>query len=181
MTFSHHEFRTEDEMAAICRKVIEGAVNALELDLNIQYEVAGPGCVPDLVAFTLRGRSLHYVITVEFKLRDWRRAINQAFRHRNFGNESYVVLDHAKAGSALRNIGIFKQANIGLLTINPDETLRAWHIPEPTLPFSAEFSRAIARSLLDNVGMAGANLPYTRTVRGRAQLAALTALLDSAY
>lgn len=38
------------------------------------------------------------VVAIEAKLRDWRRALVQAYRYRQFSTESWVVLDHHRIG-----------------------------------------------------------------------------------
>lgn len=54
------------------------------------------------------------VVAIEAKLRDWRRALMQAYRYLQFSTESWVLLDHARAASAIKEHALFKSCGIGL-------------------------------------------------------------------
>jgi hypothetical protein len=168
-------FRSEAELVRRGRRLIKEALRSLETDVRTRYEVPVPGGVPDLVIFSKKGQAVQYVVTIEFKLGDWRRAVAQAFRHRNFGNEAYVVLDQARLAAALRHLEVFQQANVGLVTVDARDTVRIWHYPEPGLPFSSQVSRAVARALLAPRRTLPNDLPFIRSVRGGVTLAGLRA------
>ena len=55
---------------------------------------------------------------VELKLRNWRRALHQAFRMQRSVDYSWVVLDSARAEPARRNVGDFRELGVGLATLN---------------------------------------------------------------
>jgi hypothetical protein len=168
-------FRSEAELVRRGRRLIREALHSLQRDVRTRYEVPAPGGVPDLVIFSKKGQAVQYVVTVEFKLGDWRRAVAQAFRHRNFGNEAYVVLDQARLAAALRHLEIFERANVGLVTVDARDTVRIWHYPKPGLPFSSQVSRAVARSLLAPRRTLPTDLPFIRSIRGGVALAGLRA------
>ncbi len=165
--------QTEVDLVRRGRRLIREALQDLEGEIKTRYEVPAPGAIPDLVLFYKRHNALQYVITVEFKLHNWQRAIAQAFRHRNFGNESYVILDQARSASAVRKIDLFKSTNIGLITVNSQNNLLVWHYPSPELPFSPHFSRQFAKSLLPSTRKTPFDLPYIRSIRGGVALADL--------
>jgi hypothetical protein len=108
MTGKAAGFRSEAELVRRGRRLIRRAVQSLEGKIQTKSEVPAPGGVPDLVVFNKKDQTVQYVITIEFKLGDWRRAVTQAFRHRNFGNEAYVVLDQARLSAALRHLDVFR-------------------------------------------------------------------------
>jgi hypothetical protein len=166
-------FRSEAELVQRGRRLIRRAVRSIEGEVRTRYEVPAPGGVPDLVIFSKEGRAVQYVVTVEFKLGNWRRAVTQAFRHRNFGNEAYVVLDQAKFAAALGHRRVFERANVGLVTVDTEDVVRIWHYPEPGLPFSSQFARAIARALLRSRSTLPTDLPFIRSTRGGVALAGL--------
>ena len=170
MTKATVGFRSEAELVRCYSRLIHEAINNLDLNVGTQYEVSAPGGVPDLVIFNEERHALQYVITVEFKLSNWRRAIHQAFRHRNFGNEAYVILDQARSQAAIRNLEIFKKANVGLITVDAEGGSRTWYPPEPGLPFSTEFSQMVACSLLFPRQPMPTDLPFIKSVRGGAAL-----------
>ncbi len=57
------------------------------------------------------------VISIEAKLKNWDRALQQARRYQKFSDFSFVLLDGDRAAPALRNLHAFKQWNIGLITM----------------------------------------------------------------
>lgn len=171
-------FRTEADLVSCGRDLIRAAIDWLDLDVGVRYEVSAPGGVPDLVIFNNKRQSLQYAITVEFKLSNWQRAINQAFRHRNFVNEAYVVLDHTRSQAALSNLEVFSRANVGFMTIDARRMVRIHRYPEPRLPFSEEFSQMLAHSLLSPYQPLLADLPFIRTIRGGVALSKLRTFWD---
>ncbi len=60
------------------------------------------------------------IIAIEAKLKNWRRALDQAIRYKRFSNKSYVLLDGKYVEPALKNIQIFKEKNIGLMSMVDD-------------------------------------------------------------
>lgn len=54
------------------------------------------------------------VIAIEAKLRDWRCALDQAFRNRCFAHRSYVLLPREAAVRAARFDGEFERRRVGI-------------------------------------------------------------------
>ena len=173
MSSARERFRSEAALVRRGRRLVRAALRDVEGQVGARYEVQVPGVVPDLVIYLKEGGAVQYVITIEFKLGDWRRAVNQAFRHRNFGNEAYVVLDQARADSAMQHLEVFEHANVGLVTIDTKDVVRIRHLPEPGLPFSSQFSRVAARALLPSRRSFPSDLPFIRSIRGGVALAGL--------
>jgi len=71
------------------------------------------------------------VVSIEGKLRNWKRALLQAQRYKRFSNLSFVLLDKKHATPALKNISSFSSTNIGLVTMDgPDFVIHYmpdWH------------------------------------------------------
>ena len=55
--------------------------------------------------------------TVELKLRDWRRALHQAFRIQRSVDYSWVVMDAARSAAARDNLDRFRELGVGLATL----------------------------------------------------------------
>mgnify|MGYP003664652912 CR=1 FL=1 len=72
---------------------------------------------------------------IEAKLKDWKRAVQQAYRYRWFAEYSYVVLDSHYSKSAINNLDIFEKYNVGLATINPEGNLVRYFNPKRQQPF----------------------------------------------
>lgn len=76
------------------------------------------------------------IIAIEAKLSDWSRALTQAYRNRQFADESWVVLDHRNYRPALAQVQRFAISGVGLASIDTNGEL---YIHNP-----AEFSPAIS-------------------------------------
>ena len=76
------------------------------------------------------------IVSIEAKLRDWQRALRQAYRYREFSNQSWVLLDAGRVSPALQNLQKFNRAGIGLASISPSGGLFIHYEPEVTNSFS---------------------------------------------
>lgn len=144
--------------------------------IRTKWEVPTNGGVADLVVYRREGLQVRYVMTLELKLRNWRRALDQAFRNRNYANESYVLLDATAVGPALAACDEFESANVGLISLSSDGTLTAHVLPTPDVPFSTAGSEALARRLLaPRRSLPERGLTFVRSTRGGAPLSGLRA------
>jgi hypothetical protein len=63
------------------------------------------------------------LITVEAKLRDWKRALTQASRHAAAADFSYVALDRVGAARAAGKVDNFSRFGVGLATVHDAATV----------------------------------------------------------
>lgn len=68
------------------------------------------------------------IISIEAKLRDWRRGLVQACRYSQYSHQSWVLLDTAAARTATENLQMFKQAGVGLASFSTSDQLYV-HLP----------------------------------------------------
>lgn len=61
------------------------------------------------------------IVGIEAKLKNWQRALTQAYRYKHFSNCVYVVLDEHYARPAIKAIDEFKRFNVGLVSISETE------------------------------------------------------------
>ncbi len=73
-------------------------------------------------------------VAIEAKLKNWKRALNQAFRYKWFACKSYVVLDSKHITPALVNIEEFRKYNVGLAEINKQGCLKIYFNPKAQKP-----------------------------------------------
>lgn len=158
-------FASERALVRSGTAILRSEFSDRDIDVRVRYEVQGRGAIPDVVFFRAGKSRLDYVVTVEFKLSNWRRAVVQAFKNRNVGNESYVVMDHGSMGHAARYLDYFVSANVGLLSISRDGELFVWSLPVPAVPFSPSFALEFGRVLL-GASRKRLTAPFTRSVRG---------------
>jgi hypothetical protein len=58
------------------------------------------------------------IVAIEAKLRDWRRALMQAYRYLQFSTQSWVLLDHKHSSSAIKHLALFKSYGVGLASFS---------------------------------------------------------------
>jgi len=61
------------------------------------------------------------VISVEAKLKDWRKALTQAQRYKRFSDFAFVLLDGTRTSAAIANLEMFKFHNIGLVSLTENK------------------------------------------------------------
>jgi len=61
------------------------------------------------------------IVTVEAKIAKWRKAAEQAIRHRLFSNRTYIALDKMYLHRATKYISSFRKEKIGILAIDDRE------------------------------------------------------------
>jgi hypothetical protein len=106
-------------------------------------ELTGYFGIPDFVYYDKSNEHIS-IISFELKLRDWKRAIIQAFRYRSFSELSYVVLPTKCKSNITKNIDQFKHFNIGLATFDKNDGLTIIYKPEKVDPYSVHlYEKAI--------------------------------------
>lgn len=96
-----------------------GLSRAAALNRLRQYEQAGFVQRNDLNTFKVireYKEVTDVVVSIEAKLRDWKRALFQARRYSRFSDMSFVLLDGAQGRPALQNLSSFIKCNVGLVT-----------------------------------------------------------------
>jgi hypothetical protein len=126
-----------------------------------EFQVSGFG-VADFIWFVWRsesrkeeGSALEYrsrlrlgesLLAFEMKLRDWRKALGQAYRYRYFANAAYVVLPRKAASTAKLNLEVFQQLGVGLWSFDKNTgVIRRIYSPRRRSPLS---SKARERAVL---------------------------------
>jgi hypothetical protein len=107
---------------------------------TIFVEPKGLFGVPDLVLVNVKilANQLEKlrVFAFELKLRNWRRALAQAYRYRSFANRSYVVIDSEFVQPAVARIALFQSANVGLMSFDVSGAIEVHFEPAYDRPYS---------------------------------------------
>lgn len=75
-------------------------------------------------------------ISIEAKLKKWRRALIQAYRYKSFSDFSYVCLPEEESRKAIENIEDFVLRNVGLMTIDDWGTVHVIFGPAEERPLN---------------------------------------------
>jgi hypothetical protein len=143
-------FATEREMVqSIIKSTYIDELTASSQSI-VKEEVSGFFGIPDIVVATDNaGKQLSYAY--EAKLKNWKKAIFQAFRYKAFADFSYVIMDHDHVKPALSQLEKFKRSNIGLLSINDSGELITHYAPFQEVPYSpltaSRFNKMIIKEI----------------------------------
>ncbi|MEG6570601.1 hypothetical protein [Thermoanaerobacterium thermosaccharolyticum] len=129
-------FKSEYELVNNAIPLIEKFFNYDNGHLEIIREPKGLFGVPDVLIYN------GIIIAIEFKLKNWRKAIKQAYRYKSFSYESYVILDQDFISTAKKNISEFQRFNIGLCGIGKDYIV-VYNKPKPKKPFDLDLRNKV--------------------------------------
>lgn len=118
-------FVTEEKMVNICVNELQNEYQECEILL----EPNGLFGIPDIMIKS------EEIISIEAKLKNWKRALIQAYKYRCFSKKSYVYMDDEYIEAPLENIDEFKKFNIGLAGVS-NEKIKIYYEPEEMEPFS---------------------------------------------
>ena len=79
-------------------------------------------------------RDEDHVIAFEAKLKDWRKALDQAYRNTCFAHKSYVVVPEATALAAFAFVAEFKRRGVGLCYVDNVGGISVLEEPEVSTP-----------------------------------------------
>lgn len=103
----------------------------------------------DMTAVGLTERPKIHVMAFELKLKDWRKALQQAFRYSYFANNSVVVLPPAPARRAQQHLSDFRHLRVGLWSFEPRTgRITRLFMPRHRRPRSVQAQRRAVTSLL---------------------------------
>ncbi len=134
-------FETEREMSLVFERF-------LKTNFGNSYlkECQGLFGVPDFVFYTKQQEKIS-VISFELKLKNWKKAVNQAFRYKSFSDISYVVLSSESIEAASRNIKMFERYNIGLAGFDTNGNFKILHNPELSTPYSNNLNQKLIKTI----------------------------------
>lgn len=87
-------------------------------------------------------------IAIEAKLKNWKRALNQAYRYKWFSEKSFVFIPEENIQPAYNNVELFKKMNVGLATVSADKKINILFDPIVENPYSEEMSILLNECLL---------------------------------
>jgi len=92
--------------------------------------------------------SLTDSIAIEAKLRDWRRALKQAYRYKWFADKSFVFLPSENTVVPQQNLHLFERYNVGLAGVSEENGIEILFAPTVEKPISARMRMALNEHLL---------------------------------
>lgn len=128
-------FLTEKDMVIALVSLLENndiKLNHLK-ECILKQEVEGLIGRPDLLLKNINSKK---IITIELKLKNWKRALAQAYKYKSFSDIAYVCMDEKNINPALEHIDMFKKYNIGLISINNKNKIKMYYKPKTKKAYS---------------------------------------------
>jgi predicted transcriptional regulator len=85
---------------------------------------------------------------IEAKLKDWKRALKQAYRYKWFAEYSFVVIDEYYSKKAIENIDIFKKYNVGLATLSSEKVFKKHYYPKSETPLDTKMKMLMSEMVI---------------------------------
>lgn len=81
------------------------------------------------------------MFAIEAKISNWKRGFYQTYRYKWFSNYSFLALQKKHANPAIKSLELFKEHNIGLMTVNnSNNSIDVVFEPKRQEPYSSEIS-----------------------------------------
>jgi hypothetical protein len=145
-------FKSEDELTFEFERLLKNLFYE-ENSITILKQLKGVVGIPDFVLVDT-GPHSRIIVSVELKIKNWRRALAQAFKYRAFSHLSFVLMDADRSKPALNNLNKFFNYNIGFATLDNHGDFRVHSLPTAFPPFSI----SLHKKFRDKVGAEGCNI-----------------------
>ncbi len=90
-------------------------------------------------------------IAIEAKLKNWKRALEQAYRYKWFSSKSYVILPDSNINPALAQIELFKKLEVGLASLSIQDGIKIHYKPKPSIPYSSKMYKLLNERAITNL------------------------------
>jgi len=84
---------------------------------------------------------------IEAKLKDWKRALKQAYRYKWFAEYAFVVLDAHYSKAALKNLSVFEKYNVGLASVTVGGKLKRHFNPRKEMPLDPKMQMLLSEKI----------------------------------
>ena len=96
-------------------------------------------------------RTVTKTIAIEAKLKNWQRALKQAYRYKWFSHKAFVCLPVNSINPALKNIEMFKRMGVGLLGFSETKGIQTLYEHESEEPISDEMTILLNERVLNTM------------------------------
>jgi len=114
-------------------------------EMTREMYVHGLG-IADIVSVFISPRKV-VLHAFEMKIKDWRKALSQAYRYKYYADAAYVVLPPYEAAKAKQSLTVFRTINVGLWAFDKEKNcIKKIYNPQKDNPISnAAYKKALAR------------------------------------
>lgn len=146
---SHLYYKRRLKLTTIARRTelpIEFVKNTLITLCQGGYCIASGQCY-------VRTSLVTSLIAIEGKIRDWKRALQQAIRNQLFSSQSFVAIDAKYSQPALKNILLFKKHHIGLAIVFRSGSIQVVYSPPNSHPLASVMPIIAETALLERTSL----------------------------
>jgi len=122
------------EKTRLPRRQIISAIHSLE---NLRLVRRGKDTITPLKKYV---STVKKTIAIEAKLRNWQRALKQAYRYKWFSHKSFVCLPSNRVNPAIKHIEKFKKMGVGLIGFCEEKGFKVFYSPRTEKPISDEMA-----------------------------------------
>lgn len=106
------------------------------LEMAREMHVHGLG-IADIVSVFISPRKI-VLHAFEMKIKDWRKALSQAYRYKYYADSAYVVLPPDEAAKAKQSLTVFRAVNVGLWAFDKKQNvIKKIYNPKKDNPISS--------------------------------------------
>ncbi len=87
-------------------------------------------------------------VAIEAKLKNWKRALHQAYRYKWFAERVFVCMPEENIGPAVASISKFRRMKVGIIAINADGDLKFIYSPRPSQPINKKMPVLLNEKLI---------------------------------
>lgn len=87
-------------------------------------------------------------VAIEAKLKNWKRALHQAYRYKWFAERVFVCMPEQNIRPAVAHINQFRRMKVGIISINAEGDLRFIYSPRPSKPISKKMTVLLNEKLI---------------------------------
>ena len=138
-----------DDIVLLTRSTKNKIVETLSLLQNEKFIICREG---KYFSHERYAEALEDSIAIEAKLKNWKRALQQAYRYKWFSNKAYVILPNSALNPALDNLHLFQRYGVGLASINDSDGLEVHYKAKETPPYSERMAKLLNEHLLIDLG-----------------------------
>jgi len=144
-------FNTEKDLVIALISTLENKKLKIEnvKDFLILEEIEGMIGRPDVLLKPKKGKK---IITIEVKLKNWKRALQQAYKYRSFSDIAFICMDEKHLSPALANLDLFKKSNVGLISINANNEVKIHYEPTLKMAYVKELREKANNKFIEQYG-----------------------------
>ncbi len=90
-------------------------------------------------------------VAIEAKLKNWQRALQQAYRYKWFAKKAYVILPSENIGPALKRLDLFQKLGVGLASIDSKLGLEVHFQSKEEKPYSERMYKLLNERFLNQL------------------------------